>query len=138
MSDKGSGCERHDSQGRWLPGVSGIPAGRPKGARNKATLMAQWMLEEDGEGVGRSVVALAKAGDLRAIRLCLDRLYPRPRDRHVAFDLPPIETEADVGRALAALMRAVAEGELTPSEAASLAGLAERAARALARERERD
>lgn len=121
----------------WKPGVSGNPAGRPKGARNKATLMAEAMLDGDVEGITRSAIALAKAGDPRAIRLCLDRLCAPRRDRHVSVDLPPVECAADAVRASAALLQAVAEGALTPAEAAPLGRLVELCLRGLeAKERE--
>jgi uroporphyrinogen-III synthase len=56
-------------------------------------------------------------GDLTAIRLCLDRLCPPRKDRHVTFDLPKMETAADAVVATSAIAAAVAVGELTPSEA---------------------
>jgi len=55
--------------------------------------------------------------------MCLDRLVPPRKDRPVAFALPPIETTADVSKATAALLNAVAAGDLTPSEAAELGKL---------------
>jgi hypothetical protein len=55
----------------------------------------------------------------------MDRLLPARRDRAVNFALPKLETAADAVKANAALVEAVAEGELTPSEAAELAKLVE-------------
>ena len=68
---------------------------------------------------------MALAGDTVALRLCLDRLSPARKDRPVAFALPAISTTADVVKASAALLQAVASGELTPSEAAELGKLVE-------------
>jgi hypothetical protein len=53
------------------------------------------------------------------------RLLPTRRDRAVNFRLPKLETAADALKANAALVEAVAHGELTPSEAAELAKLIE-------------
>jgi hypothetical protein len=39
--------------------------------------------------------------------------------------MPPIDTAADLGAAMNAILRAVAGGELSPDEAASVAGLIE-------------
>jgi hypothetical protein len=75
--------------------------------------------------ITRKAVELAKAGDLAAIRVCLDRMVPPRRDRTVAFELPKMETAADMVKASAALLEAVASGELTPSEAAELGRLVE-------------
>ena len=48
---------------------------------------------------------------------------PARKDRLIEFSLPPIEKAADLTRAIGALLAAVAEGELTPSEAAELGKL---------------
>lgn len=58
-------------------------------------------------------------------------MAPPRRDRHVTFALPAIETVADVAKASAALLEAVASGELTPSEAAEIARLLEMHTRAV-------
>jgi hypothetical protein len=66
-------------------------------------------------------------GDGPAMRLCLDRLCPPRRDRHVPFALPPITSAADAVKASAAFMAAVADGELTrpPPPTAELGKLIE-------------
>ncbi len=101
-------------------GESGNPAGRPRGARNQATLLIQNLLADDAEAIGRKAIEMAKAGDLAAIRLCMDRLAPARKDEPVAFELPPIEKPADSVAATASIVAAVAAGELTPSQAAEL------------------
>jgi hypothetical protein len=50
-------------------GESGNPAGRPRGARNRATLLIESLLADDAEAIGRKAVEMAKGGDLGAIRL---------------------------------------------------------------------
>ena len=106
-------------------GQSGNPDGRPKGARNKATLLIEQLLDDDAKAIGEKAIALAKAGDSTALRLCLDRIAPPRRDRHIAFDLPQLQSPADAVKAMAAIVAAVAAGELTPSEAAELSKLVE-------------
>ena len=100
-------------------------AGRPKGARNKTTLAIEALLESDAETITRKAIELAKSGDLTAIRLCMDRLCPPRKDRYVEFELPEIGTAADTASASAAIVRAVAASELTPSEAVELAKVLE-------------
>ncbi|MCJ2067920.1 DUF5681 domain-containing protein [Methylobacterium sp. J-030] len=104
-------------------GRSGNPAGRPKGARSRATQALEQILDGDAEAILRKAVELAKDGDPVAMRLCLDRLIPVRRDRPITFMLPPIEKPADLTRATHALMQGVAAGEITPSEAAELSKL---------------
>ncbi len=62
---------------------------------------------------------------MTAARLVLERIVPIRKGRPVAFDLPAIETPADVVKAVGALVSEVARGELTPEEAATVAGLLE-------------
>jgi hypothetical protein len=45
---------------------------------------------------------------------------PTRKDRPVSFDMPRIETVADSVKAAAAIATAVADGDLTPMEAAKL------------------
>lgn len=107
----------------FAEGQSGNPAGRPKGARNRATQVLEKILDGDAEAILNKAVEMAKDGDPVAMRLCLDRLIPVRRDRPITFTLPPIEKPADLTRATHALMQGVAAGEITPSEAAELSKL---------------
>src|SRR4051812_24923465 len=116
---------------RFKPGQSGNPAGKAKGTRHRTTLAMDALLEGEAEALTRKAIQVALGGDTVALRLCLDRLSPARKDRPVAFDLPAITTTADVVKASAALLQAVASGELTPSEAAELGKLVEAHVRAI-------
>jgi hypothetical protein len=107
----------------FLPGKSGNPAGKPKGTRNKTTLAIDALLDGEGEALTRKAITLAKAGDMRALRLCMDRIVPPRRDRPVNFALPKILGPADAATAMSAILGAAAAGELTPMEAGELAKL---------------
>jgi hypothetical protein len=102
-------------------GESGNPAGRPRGSRNRATLLMESLLADDAEAIGRKAIEMAKQGDMAAIRLCMDRLSPARKGEPVAFELPPLDKPADSVAAAATIVAAVAAGELTPSEGADLA-----------------
>ena len=102
------------------PGQSGNPAGRPKGSRNKATLAVEILLDGEAEAITRKAIELAKQGDLVAIRLCLDRIAPPRKDRPIPFALPALGNAGDASASLAAIVAAVACGELTPGEAGEL------------------
>ena len=120
-------------RGRGRPfekGRSGNPGGRRLGSRNKATLAAAVLLEDESEALTRKAVELALAGDSTALRLCLDRLLPPCRERTVAFRLPPLETARTrgpsphrVSLAMNAVMSALARGVITPGEAERIAGV---------------
>jgi hypothetical protein len=98
-------------------GISGNPAGKPKGTRNKTTLVLEAILDGDAPELMRKAVQLAKSGDVSMMRLCLERLIPPRKDRPVAFDLPPLSTSADAAKAMLAIVQAVAAGKITASEA---------------------
>ena len=105
--------------------------GRPPGSRNKATALLDEIANEGIEDVIRKVAEAAKAGDIRAASLLLARLWPRGRGRPVVLDLPPIETAADIVQAHAAVIAQMAEGEVTPEEAAKVGHVLELHRRAL-------
>ena len=113
------------------PGQSGNPAGKAKGTRNKVTLAIEALLDGEAEALTRKAIELAKAGDIAALRLCMDRLAPPRKDRLVIFELPPVACAADAVKASAALVAAVADGDLTPAEAGELGKLIEAYVRAL-------
>jgi hypothetical protein len=104
----------------FQPGQSGNPKGKPRGTRNATSLALEALLEGEGEELTRKAIEMAKAGDMTAMRLCMDRIYPPRKDRRVSFDLPAVSSVTDVKDAAAAILKAVAEGDLTPLEAADV------------------
>lgn len=50
--------------GRFRKGQSGNPAGRPRGARNSATLAAEALLDGEAEALTRKAIQMALAGDI--------------------------------------------------------------------------
>jgi hypothetical protein len=114
------------NRGQFQPGQSGNPMGGPKGALNKTTLAAQAILDGEAEELIRKATALAKKGHPMALRLCLERLLPRPKDRPLTFPLPKVETAAVMATgSQGAIVEGVAQGELTPREEQSLLVLLE-------------
>jgi hypothetical protein len=107
--------------GRFQPGQSGNPAGKPRGARHKTTLLAEKLMQDDADGVVKRVIEAAKGGDMTAARIVLDRIAPARRDSPVTIALPKIESAADAAKAMAAILAAVASGAVTPSEADQVA-----------------
>jgi Family of unknown function (DUF5681) len=108
------------NQGRWEKGQSGNPRGKPRGARNRATLLAEALLDGEAEALARKAVEKALEGEGMALRLCLERVLPARKDRPVSFALPCIASAGDAAKAMGALLAAVAAGNLTPSEAGEL------------------
>jgi hypothetical protein len=105
--------------------------GRPKGARNRATLAAEALLDGEAETLTRKAIEMALAGDGIALRLCLDRIIPPRRGRPVQFELPALETASDLPKALGALLEQTAAGAITPEESTMIVGLVEGKRKAL-------
>src|SRR2546421_3278842 len=121
----------------FVKGQSGNPAGRPPGALNKKTLLLEAMLAADSPDLVQKLIEKAMAGDNKALRLCLDRLLPRGRDRPVPFTIRPIESGDDVRAASGDISQALFSGELTPREADALLGVVIKLAGMLARDEAR-
>jgi hypothetical protein len=109
----------------YRPGQSGNPAGKPKGARNRSTIAAELLLEGEAKALTRKAIELGLAGDTTALRLCLERLVPPRKDRPISLDLPPIRSADDAAQAMSAVLAAVGEGRITPSEAGEVMALIE-------------
>ena len=117
----------NSGDGRFKPGNPG----KPKGARSRATLAAEALLDGEAEKLTRVAIDQALEGDTLALRLCLERLVPPRKDRLLTFDLPPIGGAKDHPAVLASVLRAVAGGDLTPSEGQAFAALMEQHRRAI-------
>jgi hypothetical protein len=109
----------------FQPGQSGNPAGRPRGARNKATILLETLLESDGEALMRQFVEQAKAGNARALGYLMAMILPKRKGAPIEIDLPPLEKASDAPVAIAAVISAVCMGELTPEEGILLTRLVE-------------
>ena len=107
----------------FAKGQSGNPAGRRRGCRNKATLMAELYLDGEAEGLVRKAVEMAYAGDALALRLCLERTIAPRRERPEPVALPPLRSSADLAPAMGAVAAAVARGLMTTGQAAELSAV---------------
>jgi hypothetical protein len=87
--------------------------------------MAESLMEEDVTDIVTAVVKAAKKGSLPAARLILDRIAPVRRGRPLQLELPEAETAEGVSAAVAKLIGLMSEGEVSPDEAATIAGVLE-------------
>lgn len=130
MSDPAAPTINKQKRG-WPKGVSGNPAGRVKGSRNAVLRALDAIGQKGAESALAAVVKAAAGGDMRAAEILLSRCWPARKGRAVEIALPPVRTAADVVEALAAVGQAVADGTLTPEEAAPMAALIEAQRRAI-------
>jgi hypothetical protein len=114
-----------ETRGRpFNPGNPGGP-GRPAGSRNKATLLLDELADGDATAILQKQLDKAKEGDARAAELILSRVWQPRKGRPVAVKLPTIKTAADLVKALGTIADAVAAGDLSPDEGASVAAVLE-------------
>jgi hypothetical protein len=98
-------------------------SGRPRGSRNKATLAIERLLQGQAEALTQIAITKELEGDSVALRLCMDRIAPPPKDAAVTFSMPTINNALDASKATGSVLTAVSEGELTPIEAMRVMGL---------------
>ena len=102
----------------FTKGQSGNPKGRRVGSINKCTKHLLEVLNPQGEALVSRLIELALAGDIGALRLCMDRLLPTLKPCELPVSLPDLpESLTDQGKAI---LKVMASGALTPSQAAAL------------------
>ena len=62
---------------------------------------------------------------ISAARLVIERLVPVAKERPIFLELPSTETADGIAQAQAAILQAVAAGDILPGEAATLSGIVE-------------
>lgn len=128
----GKSTRRKTPRTAWKPGQSGNPAGKRPGTRNRATALAQALLEGQVEEIVGQVVKAALKGNIGAAKLCLERILPPARERPISLPVTfDVATAADVNAAASTVFRAACAGDLLPSEAAAMAGILETRRRAI-------
>jgi hypothetical protein len=104
--------------GRFKPGTSGNPKGRVAGSRNRMTIIAQQLIDNQGEELIQRAVEMAMSGDAAMMRVLIDRLLPAKKDTPLAagIELPVMGSAEDAAAAMNAVLAAVTAGEITPAE----------------------
>lgn len=114
---------------KFQPGQSGNPSGKPKGAKDKRVALRD-LLQPHAKELIKVAVDLAKMGDGAALKICMDRLVAPIREEPIHVTVPKITGPDDCTTAQAAVLNAVACGEMLPSEGQVLSGLIEAQRRA--------
>jgi len=71
------------------------------------------------------------SGDTTALRLCMERIAPAAKSRPIKINMPVVATTADVLKAQGVAIQAMADGAITPDEAATIAGVLDAKRRAI-------
>ena len=105
--------------------------GRPRGSRNKATLVKENLLDQYAEPLQRRAIAEALKGDMPMLRTLLAYLLPRAKELPVKIDPLPTDTIEQLGQSSNTILQKVASGKLTATRALQLSALLEERRRVL-------
>jgi hypothetical protein len=100
--------------------------GRPPGSRNKITQIVEQLAEGQAEKLVQRVLELAQDGDMSALKMILDRVWPARKGQPVKLIMPPINTSEDLVAAIASVWEGLRAGHLTPDEAGALSIVVDR------------
>jgi hypothetical protein len=115
----------NQSRGRPFEPGNKFGQGRPKGSRNKTTLVAQRLLEEYSEPIVRKCIVDALKGDGPSRRICMERILPAQRDACIGIKLPRAITAKDVDKAAERVLHSVATGRISPASGEAVARILE-------------
>lgn len=104
-------------RGGWKPGQSGNPRGREPGTGPLQKLRAA--LSKDVPAILKKLAAAAKAGDVQAARLILERVLPPVKAIEPATPIK-LDAAATLTEKGEAILAAVAAGDLAPAQGAQL------------------
>lgn len=114
---------------QFKPGKSGNPAGRPKGIKDRRVALREKLLPHADQLI-EMVTTFAKSGDMAAMKIVMDRIIPPLKEEPIHVTIPKIESAVDCRQAQAAVVNAVAAGDMLPSEGQAISSLIEAQRRA--------
>lgn len=106
--------------GQWTKGTSGNSKGRPKGSKSKALSLRQSLADECADII-KTVVEQAKAGDLQAAKIILDRIMPTVRAIEPSITID-IDRELPLMQKARLALDAGLSGQIPVSAAVAMAG----------------
>lgn len=110
-----------DDKGRFVPGCSGNPSGRPAGASSRLLSMARQWVESKGLPL---MIQAAESGDMDALKSLVALAMPRQKPVAAPLEglqsMPLPEVRRDMGATAAFLLEAVAAGRIALDDAERL------------------
>ena len=106
-----------DKGGRWIKGTCGNPAGKPKGARNKLTLVKEAAERGEGLSPGEMLMEIARrnfsqnttGGDNTAIKAIIEanKYIESTKDAEIGSDILKDMTDDEINEELTRIMTEV-------------------------------
>jgi hypothetical protein len=112
-----------DCDGHYLfKGDEPRSPGRPKGSKNKITLVLEKIGDDNAAEIYQKMVDLAlgrsSEGDAYACKFILDRVYPQRKGRRFNVEMRgPVDTPHDINEFSKKVMTLMAEGDISAEEA---------------------
>ncbi|UFN47929.1 hypothetical protein LPC08_18200 [Roseomonas sp. OT10] len=121
--EQAEGVPGRKPDGRFLPGHSGNPGGRPKGARSRLNRMAEDFALTNGEGLLAIAYGMCLDRDAATLRLLLERIFPAKDwcpEPEPDLILGPLETVEDIKSASGRVIAAYRSGGVTSADVGKL------------------
>jgi hypothetical protein len=112
-------------RGRPFEPGNHLGRGRPRGSRNKRSLLAKQLLDQHSEAIIHKALIMALQGDGPLLRTLLGHILPRPKDLPCKIGPLPMATMEEVDAASEATLEKVASGKITLSAAGEIFDLIE-------------
>lgn len=103
---------------RFQKGTSGNPNGKKIGTLNRKTVLEQ-CFQKHAEALINKTIELGLSGDPMALRLCIERLVPKAKEKSTTVVIPDIST-IETTKIIPELMRSLAGQEITVTDFKSL------------------
>lgn len=106
---------KRDSKGRWLPGRSPNPKGRPPGNE-----VIRKRLESFSEHLIDKTVELALEGNVQALKICMDRLCPPVKDESKFVQIKGMDEADNLSSKSRLIFQSLSKGDISIEDSLKL------------------
>jgi hypothetical protein len=99
--------------------------GRPRGSRNKKTLIARQLLDEHADSILRKAMLTGLQGDSPMLQALLSYILPRPKDTPLKTEVLQTATAKELSQSMDVILKRACDGQITLTQAQQLAALIE-------------
>lgn len=97
--------------------------GRPKGARNHRHAVLEKLAHAHSITLMERLICEAEAGDMFAMKIILDRIWPKPKGAPINVGIPQTQTPSELRMAMHDALARVASGEISTDDGAALVSM---------------
>jgi hypothetical protein len=99
--------------------------GRPRGSRNKKTLIVRQLLDEHADSILRKAMLTGLQGDSPMLQALLSYILPRPKDTPLKTEVLRTATAKELSQSMDVILKRACDGQITLTQAQQLAALIE-------------